>query len=99
MIGWLIYRKEDAIVNYSYIQWFKQEAEKQQLCLKLVYDEKLTIQMETNGSSLKIEDHIGDKPNFFIIRKMGTLLKKQFEAKKITTYINNEKKENGKKKI
>lgn len=90
MIGWLIYRKEDAIVNYSYIQWFKQEAEKQELCLKLVYDEQLTIQMETNGSSLKIEGHIVDKPDFVIIRKMGTLLQKQFEAMKITTFNNAE---------
>src|SRR5699024_3048822 len=73
-----------------YIQWFKQEAEKQQLCLKLVYDEQLTIQMETNGSSLKIEGHIVDKPDFVIIRKMGTLLQKQFEAMKIPTFNNAE---------
>src|SRR5699024_11733775 len=71
-------------------QWFKQEAEKQQLCLKLVYDEQLTIQMETNGSSLKIEGHIVDKTDFVIIRKMGNLLQKQFEAMKITTFNNAE---------
>src|SRR5699024_6747054 len=88
MIGWLIYRKEDAIVNYSYIQWFKQEAEKQELCLRLVYDEQLTIQMKNKGSSLKILSHKVDKPDFVIIRKMGTLLQKQFAAMTITTFNN-----------
>lgn len=90
MIGWLIYRKEDAIANHSYINWFKQEAEKQQICLKLVYFEQLTIQIETNGSSLKIEGHVIDKPDFVIIRTMGTLLQKQFETMKITTFNNAE---------
>src|SRR5690625_4403608 len=42
-IGWLIYKKEDASKNQSYITWFIEEAKQQNILLKLILREELLI--------------------------------------------------------
>ena len=37
--GWLIYKKQDALENQSYINWFKEEAKMQNIYLKLILKE------------------------------------------------------------
>lgn len=37
--GWLIYKKQDALENKSYINWFIKEAKEQEIHLKLILRE------------------------------------------------------------
>lgn len=88
MIGWLIYAEKDAQENDSYIEWFKLEAEKQALSLRLVYREQLDIGIQSSGGFLKINGQKVNGPDFVVVRIIEPLLQKQFETMCIPTFNN-----------
>ncbi|KGX93470.1 hypothetical protein N781_10510 [Pontibacillus halophilus JSM 076056 = DSM 19796] len=78
MIGWLIYREEDAIHNAAYIKWFQEEAYKQGLSLKLIYREDLHIGVCDHKRSVYHEVH--DLPVFAVVRTREPLLTALLES-------------------
>lgn len=86
MKAWLIYRREDAITNESYIKWFIMEAKKQQIEMKLIFRDKLTIGIYNQQQILEIEHKRVQHPDFVIVRTMEPILQKHFENMNIPTY-------------
>ncbi|MDY0405442.1 hypothetical protein P5G51_008560 [Virgibacillus sp. 179-BFC.A HS] len=66
--GWLIYRKTDATTNHTFIQWFLEEAKKQNVNLQLVIREELQIGIQQNKYKLWIRHHPVKSPDFAIVR-------------------------------
>jgi RimK family alpha-L-glutamate ligase len=88
MNGWLIYRKEDAIENSTYIEWFIKEATKQDVRLELVYREELRIGIQEKVPILSVAGIVTEKPDLVIIRVMEPFLQRQFETMQIPTFNN-----------
>lgn len=86
MKAWLIYHKKDAMENHSYIDWFIEEANKQQVDLKLIYRETLQIGIKKNKPVIYVDEKYCPKPDFVIIRVMEPTLQLQFEAMTIPTF-------------
>lgn len=86
MIGWLIYKQEDAVRNEDFINWFIREAKKQNINLQLILREDLSISpisedLFINGKKVTL-------PQFVIIRTMEPLLNKSLEIRGIHTFNN-----------
>lgn len=79
--GWLIYRKEDAATNHSYILWFIEEASKQQIDLELILREDLIIGIENWKKQMKLKKQpITRLPDFAVVRTREPLLNCHLEA-------------------
>src|SRR5690625_6030309 len=87
-IGWLIYKKEDASKNQSYITWFIEEAKQQNILLKLILREELLIGIDGRNYFTYYENKHIDLPNFCIIRKIESTLQAHFTAQKIPCFNN-----------
>lgn len=74
MIGWLIYQKVDAEQNESYINWFLHEAKQQQVDLKLVYREELSIGIIDQSPVVYLNHQKQTLPNFVVNRSIEPLL-------------------------
>ncbi|MFC2948490.1 ATP-grasp domain-containing protein [Virgibacillus sediminis] len=72
--GWLIYRKEDAAANETYIEWMKEEAAWQGLLLKLIYREEITMGITEKGHGIWKNDKFLPPPEFAINRAVDPLL-------------------------
>lgn len=85
MIGWLIYQKVDAEKNRSYINWFIEEAHLQNIDLKLVYREDLTIGLDEQPivylAAIK-----QTLPNFVVNRSIEPMLQHFFTIANITIF-------------
>lgn len=79
MIGWLIYNKQDAEMNRSYITWFIDEAKKQQIQLQLIYREEMKIGIQNHQHMLLINNQQPQLPIFAIVRTIEPLLNKHLE--------------------
>lgn len=78
--GWLIYSKQDAQQNISYIDWFIEEARLQNLLLRLVLREDLTIGIINNARTIYFKHEIVAKPDFAVVRTIEPLLSTHLEA-------------------
>lgn len=77
--GWLIYAKKDVNRNKSYIEWFTQEAKKQNIKLQLILREDLQIGIVKQKLYLAYKGKVGTLPDFAVIRTVEPLLNKQLE--------------------
>lgn len=78
--GWLIYSRKNAMENKSYIKWFIQEAALQDLSLKLILREDLTIGIVNNKRTVLLYDKQTTLPNFAIVRTIEPLLSLYLET-------------------
>src|SRR5690625_4202384 len=88
MIAWLIYRKEDAHRNTTYINWLIAEALHENIELRLVYRENIQVGIEKNNDVLYIHGLLQNYPDFIIVRTIEPILQTQFEAMKIPVFNN-----------
>src|SRR5699024_4457092 len=78
MIGWLIYQKVDAIQNRSYIDWFIEEAQQQNVELKLIYREDLTIGLNDYKPVVRIAAVERTLPDFVVNRSIEPIIQHFF---------------------
>lgn len=78
--GWLIYTQTDANDNQSYIDWFIEEAALQQIDLKLIIRENLSIGILNNKRAVLLDGQPVPLPDFVIVRVLEPLLNLHFEA-------------------
>ncbi|SFA68872.1 gamma-F420-2:alpha-L-glutamate ligase [Lentibacillus halodurans] len=86
MKGWLIYNKTDAEQNKSYIKWFKEEAQLQNISLRFILREDLTIGVIDNRRTIMHHDNPVTLPDFAVVRTIEPLLNLQLESLGITVY-------------
>ncbi|WP_163581008.1 ATP-grasp domain-containing protein [Gracilibacillus saliphilus] len=84
MNGWLIYRKEDAEKNKTFIDWLQTEAEALEIELELVIYHELTYGIQDRR--LFIDWKGQDYPDFVMMRAIDPLLSQQFELLGIRVY-------------
>ena len=80
MRGWLIYDRDAATENKTYIDWFIEEAFKQGVNLALIIRDSLTIGIINGKYQVSIDDEITNLPDFAIIRTIEPALQAYFEA-------------------
>ncbi|MFD1039531.1 RimK family alpha-L-glutamate ligase [Virgibacillus byunsanensis] len=78
--GWIIYRKNDAQQNKAYIEWFIEEAFKQNMSLELVLRENITIGIRDNKQSVFVHNEPAYLPTFAIVRTIESLLNLHLET-------------------
>lgn len=78
--AWLIYNKHDADENSSFINWFKDEAESQNIALELILRESITIGITNNKRSVLYKNKPITLPNFAIVRAVDPLLSLHLEG-------------------
>lgn len=84
--GWLIYDEAAAIENKSYITWFKVEAKKQNIDLKLIYREQLSIGIVAGQYEIYVTNKNASLPHFVIVRTIEPILQAHFEAMGVQTF-------------
>lgn len=88
MIGWLIYNREDASRNHSYIEWFIDEASRQNIHLKLIHRESLTIGIINNYKQILYKGQSLKCPAFAVVRVMEPTLNMHLHACGIRVFNN-----------
>lgn len=88
-IGWIIYRKADTLGNEGYIQWFIDEAKKQDIDLRFILREQLTVGIINDKTEI-LKDGKAEKPDFAIIRTIDPLLNLHFETAGIPVFNSSE---------
>lgn len=86
--GWLIYNKEMANINRSFINWFMKEATALGAGLQLIIKEDLHYGVIRNQLSLFHKGIAVFKPDFAIMRNNDPLLTEQLERLNITVFNN-----------
>ncbi|WP_077327238.1 ATP-grasp domain-containing protein [Virgibacillus siamensis] len=84
--GWLIYQKQDAEQNNSFIKWFIDEAEKQNLKLSLILREEMTAGIIDNKRTVLINHKQVSLPDFAIVRTIDQMLSHFLEALEIRVF-------------
>ena len=84
--GWLIYSKQDAKENASFIQWFLDEAKKQQIDLTFMLREDLQIGIMNQRPTILNQNKPIDRPHFSIVRTVEPLLQLHLEQLGIKTF-------------
>ncbi|GAB3797177.1 ATP-grasp domain-containing protein [Virgibacillus kimchii] len=84
--GWLIYAKEDANENQSFIEWFIEEARLQNMSLRLVFREELKLGMKDNKPTICIGDKKVTMPDTAIVRTMDPFLSRHLETCGISVF-------------
>ena len=84
--GWLIYNKDSAKENNTYIRWFIHEASRQNIELQLVLRESLSIGIQNGKRTTYIDGKNVKLPDFLIIRVIEPILQAHFEACFIPTF-------------
>lgn len=79
MTGWLVYRKEDAFKNESFIHWFIEEAERQQIALRLILREDLQVGIQQNQFAVSYQQQPIQVPTLAIVRTVEPQLNALFE--------------------
>ncbi|WP_042223326.1 ATP-grasp domain-containing protein [Oceanobacillus manasiensis] len=77
--GWLIYNKDKADENRSYIDWFLSEASQQNISLSLIYREDLTIGIKDNQPTTWWKGNMISFPVFAVVRTIDPFLSKHLE--------------------
>lgn len=86
MIGWLIYQQQDAEMNQSYIQWFLYEANKQQIDMKFLYREAISIGIVDGICHVLVDGQAVDIPDFVVNRSIEPLLQEFFSAQSVPIF-------------
>ena len=89
-IGWLIYNKQDAEMNESYIEWFISEAKKQDVILKLILRENLLIGIDGTNFITYYNNQPKTLPHFCIIRVIDSTIQSHFMAQNVLCFNNYE---------
>ncbi|WP_284139732.1 MULTISPECIES: hypothetical protein [unclassified Virgibacillus] len=84
--AWLIYKKMDAADNHAYIEWFKEEAKKQDIQLTLVLRETMQIGVVENERALFIDSTRVELPDIAIVRTVEPLLNEFLESLGVTVF-------------
>lgn len=84
--GWLIYQQKDAVENASFIDWFIKEADQQQIELKLVLREELTIGITNYEPFIQLHGKKTVYPHFAIVRTIEPSLQVHLEQCGIQTF-------------
>lgn len=80
LTGWLIYRRNDAKRNASYINWFIHEAKKRDITLDLIYRDELIIGIKNQRKVVLYKNRNIPFPDFAVIRTIEPMLQLHFEA-------------------
>lgn len=86
MQGWLIYNERDAMENKSYIEWFIYESNKQNIDLKLIYRERLSIGLEYGMYEIKYDHKLITLPDFVVVRTIEPIIQYMLSALKIPIF-------------
>lgn len=86
--GWLIYKKQDASDNESYIDWFIEEAKNQDITLKLILREDLLIGINGINYITDYQDESLNLPDFCVIRTIDPTLQAHFQAQNVPCFNN-----------
>lgn len=86
--GWLIYSDVDANKNNSFIDWFIEEAAKQNIHLQLILREQITIGIINNQKVIKINEQAEKFPDFAIVRTVEPVLSFHLEACNVKVFNN-----------
>lgn len=79
LTGWLIYNEKDRKRNKSYITWFLEEAEKQEIDLTLIIRESLQVGIIEGRLSLSYKGKKIRLPDFAVVRTVEPLLNMHLE--------------------
>lgn len=88
MIGWLIYQQTDAKENATYIQWFLEEANKQNIQVTLIYRENISIGIVNGKKQLFVHGISEELPDFIVNRSIEPLFQQFFANQQIPTFNN-----------
>ncbi|GAB4073285.1 RimK family alpha-L-glutamate ligase [Barrientosiimonas marina] len=88
MEGWLIYRKTDAETNKHFIRWFQTEAAHEQVNLRLILRENLTIGISDGEPAIHLNGGVVTRPDFAVVRTIEPLLNQHLESLGISVYNN-----------
>lgn len=84
--GWLIYSKQDAKENMSFIQWFLDEAKKLDIHLTFMLREDLQIGIMNQKPTILKQNKPIKRPHFAIVRTVEPLLQLHLEQLGIKTF-------------
>ena len=88
--GWIIYRKQDADKNTTYIDWFIDECQEQNLELTLIYIEDIHIGIQNGKWDISLAGKKSIVPDFAVIRTIDPLLSKQLELMDVAVFNSSE---------
>src|SRR5699024_1508353 len=88
MICWLIYVREDAHRNRAYIDWFIDEAARQDIHLQLIYRDLLTVGIINNEKQIFYSGKQMPIPTFAVVRVMEPMLSKHLHGCGIHVFNN-----------
>lgn len=88
--AWLIYGKEDAKRNRSFIKMHQEKGKELDMEIELIYAEDLSITVEQGKHSLRLQGKTAEKPDFVLCRTRDYLLTRQFELMQIPVFNNSE---------
>lgn len=83
-----MYQQTDTKENDTYIQWFLEEANKQQIHVILVYRENMSIGIVNGQNQLFIHGRNEDLPDFIVNRSIEPLLQQFFANQQIPVFNN-----------
>ncbi|GGJ84168.1 hypothetical protein GCM10007063_03340 [Lentibacillus kapialis] len=86
MNGWLIYNKHDAEHNKTYINWFLEEAHLQNISLRFVLREDLTIGVLDSNRIITLDGETVTLPDFAVVRTIEPLFSRQLESFGVSVY-------------
>lgn len=88
MIGWLIYGKEAAKKNQTYIQSYFEEGKKKGIEFRLLLQEDLTLGVDENGCYVEASGNRLTVPDFAIVRTIYPLLSSHLEMMGMPVFNN-----------
>ncbi|MFD2211047.1 RimK family alpha-L-glutamate ligase [Virgibacillus halophilus] len=88
--GWLIYRKDDAVKNESFIRWFMEEANNQNITLLLILRENLEVGIHHNRFTASYQQKTIQIPTLAIVRTIEPQLNFILEQMGIQVYNSSE---------
>lgn len=86
MQGWLLYSQKDAEQNRSYIDWFIDEAQKEDIELRLIVREQLDVGIETGRLLWWYEGDAITLPTFAVVRTVEPFLQRLLEDVGVLTF-------------
>ena len=86
MQGWLLYSQKDAEQNRSYIDWFIDEAQKEDIELRLIVREQLDGGIETGRLLWRDEGDAITLPTFAVVRTVEPFLQRLLEDVGVLTF-------------
>ncbi|MUV39425.1 Coenzyme gamma-F420-2:alpha-L-glutamate ligase [Lentibacillus sp. JNUCC-1] len=86
LMGWLIYSKQDALKNQTYIDWFIDEAQQQGVKLEFILRESLTYGILNNQQTILVDNAYIQAPDFAVVRTIDPLLSEFLEQKNVKVF-------------